>query len=61
MAGLIVTRLDAVGLLAVGVYVVKELVVEQDLEVEGTVGQQEVDVEGTAGVQEVDAEGTMGQ
>ena len=38
MAGLIVTRPDAVGLLAVGVYVVKEMVVEQDLEVEGTVG-----------------------
>jgi hypothetical protein len=38
MASLIVTRPDAVGLLAVGVYVVKEMVVEQDLEAEGTVG-----------------------
>jgi hypothetical protein len=38
MASLIVTRPDVVGLLAVGVYVVKEMVVEQDLEAERTVG-----------------------
>ncbi len=38
MVSLIVTRLDAVGLLAVGAPVVEEMVVEQDSDVEGTVG-----------------------
>jgi hypothetical protein len=38
MAGLIVTRPDAVGLLAVGVYAAEEMVVEQDSNAEGTAG-----------------------
>jgi len=38
MVSLIVTRLDAVGLLAVGAPVVEEMVVEQESDVEGTVG-----------------------
>jgi len=38
MVSLIVTRLDAVGLLAVGAPMVEEMVVEQDLDVEGTAG-----------------------
>ena len=38
MVGLIVTRLNTVGLLAVGAPMVEEMVVEQDLDVEGTAG-----------------------
>jgi hypothetical protein len=43
MAGLIVTRLDMVGSLALRVKVVKEVAAVQDLE--GTVGEQDSEVE----------------
>jgi hypothetical protein len=43
MAGLIVTRLDMVGSLALRVKVVKEVVAVQDSE--GTVGEQDLEVE----------------